>query len=31
MILIPDNDIARKKCIELMNDKIENRIDNYDI
>ena len=31
MILIPENDIAKKKCIELMNDKIENRIDNYDI
>ena len=30
MILIPDNDIAKKKCIELMNDKIDNRIDNMD-
>jgi hypothetical protein len=30
MILVPKNDIAVKKCNELMNNEIENRIDNYE-
>lgn len=30
MLLIPKNDIAVKKCIELMNDNIDNRIDDYE-